>query len=79
MSLLEASVTLSLMPKGKEPKEPQEEPGTWIFRDIPRDLMRRAKAAAAIQGKSVKQLTIDLMEEHLKELDRKGILPKGKG
>ena len=56
-----------------------DEPGTWIFRDIPRDLMRRAKAAAAIQGMSVKQLTIDLMEEHLKELDRKGILPKGKG
>jgi len=26
----------------------------------------------------VKQLTIDLMEEHLQELDRKGILPKGK-
>lgn len=40
--------------------------------------MRRAKAAAAIQGKSVRQLTIDLMEEHLQELDRKGILPKGK-
>ena len=67
------------MPKAKVTKEPLDEPGTWIFRDIPRGLMRRAKAAAAIQGKSVKQLTIDLMEEHLKELDRKGILPKGKG
>lgn len=40
--------------------------------------MRRAKAAAAIQGKSVRQLTIDLMEEHLHDLDKKGILPKGK-
>ncbi len=69
---------LPLMPKGKEPKEPKEEPGTWIFRDVPRILMRRAKAAAAIQGTSVKQLTIDLMEEHLKELDRKGILPNRK-
>ncbi|MGD9851727.1 MAG: hypothetical protein AB7T38_10695 [Nitrospirales bacterium] len=67
------------MPKGKEPKEPlSDEPGTWIFREIPREVMRRAKAAAAIQGKSVRQLTIDLMEEHLQELDRKGILPKGK-
>ena len=73
------SARLLLMPKAKVPKEPYDEPGTWIFRDIPRDLMRRAKAAAAIQGTSVKQLTIDLMEEHLKELDRKGILPKGKG
>ena len=59
-------------------RELPDEPGTWIFRDVPRDLMRRVKAAAALQGKSVKQLTIELMEEHLKELDRKGILPKGK-
>jgi len=66
------------MPKGKYSKEPHDEPGTWIFRDVPRNLMRRAKAAAAIQGTSVRQLTIDLMEEHLKELDRKGILPKGR-
>ncbi len=60
-------------------KEPIEEPGTWIFRDIPRNLMRRAKAAAAIQGKTVKGLTIELMEEYLKEMEKKGILPKGKG
>ena len=60
------------------PKEPIEEPGTWIFRDIPRDLMRRAKAAAAIQGKSVKGLTIELMEAHLRELEKKGLLSKQK-
>jgi len=59
-------------------KEPIEEPGTWIFRDIPRVLMRRAKAAAAIQGKTVKGLTIELMEEYLKEMEKKGLLPKGK-
>ena len=69
------SVTLAAMPKVKSRPD---EPGTWIFRDIPRELMRRAKAAAAIQGKSIKQLAIELMEEHLRELERKGILPKGK-
>ena len=58
-------------------KEPIEEPGTWIFRDIPRALIRRAKAAA-IQGKTVKGLAIELMEEYLKEMEKKGILPKGK-
>ncbi|MCA9469084.1 MAG: hypothetical protein KC643_27070 [Nitrospira sp.] len=79
MSLYLVGATLLGMPKGKEPKESlSDEPGTWIFRDIPREVMRRAKAAAAIQGKSVRQLTIDLMEEHLQELDRRGILPKGK-
>ena len=61
------------MPKWKEPIE---EPGTWIFRDIPRVLMRRAKAAAAIQGKTVKGLTIELMEEDLKEMEKTGLLPK---
>lgn len=55
-----------------------EEPGTWIFRDIPRDLMRRAKGGAALQGKSVRQLAIELMETHLQELERKGVLPKAK-
>jgi len=41
--------------------------------------MRRAKAAAAaIQGKTVKGLAIELMEEYLKEMEKKGILPKGK-
>jgi len=59
-------------------KEPIEEPGTWIFRDIPRELMRRAKAAAAIQGKTVKGLTVELMEEYLKEMEKKGLLPKEK-
>ena len=56
-----------------------DEPGAWIFRDVPRELMRRAKAGAALQGKSVRVLVIELMEAHLQELERKGILPKGKG
>lgn len=67
-------VTLIRMAKHMERSE---EPGTWIFRDIPRDLMRRAKAAAALQGKPVRGLIIELIEGHLKDLERRGILPKG--
>jgi hypothetical protein len=63
------------MPK---PEKLPDEPGTWIFRDIPRDLMRRAKGGAALQGKSVRQLAIELMESHLQELERKGIMPKSR-
>ena len=40
--------------------------------------MRRAKGGAALQGKSVRQLAIELMEAHLQELERRGILSKGK-
>jgi hypothetical protein len=59
-------------------KQPNLEPGTWIFREIPRDLMRRAKAAAAMEGKSVRRLAIELMEAHLQDLERKGVLPKSR-
>jgi hypothetical protein len=55
-----------------------DEPGAWIFRDIPRDLMRRTKAAAAIQGKSIRGLMIELIEAHLQELERMGTLAKSK-
>lgn len=53
-------------------------PGQWIFRGIPRDLMQRVKIAAAVEGLSVKGLVVGLLEAHLKELERKGVLPKNK-
>ena len=59
-------------------KEKSEGTGTWIVKDVPRDLMHRVKVAAAIQRKTVKQLLFDLAEAHLQELERKGMLPKGK-
>ncbi len=40
--------------------------------------MRRANIAAAVQETSVKQILIKLMEAHLQELEKKGLLPKGK-
>jgi porphobilinogen deaminase len=52
--------------------------GTWIVKDVPRELMHRMKVAAAIQKKTLKQLLFELSEAHLQELERKGILPKGK-
>ena len=61
------------------PKKDQvSETGTWIVKDVPRNLMHRVKVAAAIQKKTVKQLLFDLAEAHLQELERKGILPRGK-
>ncbi len=73
------SIPYTVLPSAMAKTEkPTDEPGTWIFRDIPRELMRRAKAGAALQGKSVRVLAIQLMETHLEELERKGILSKGK-
>lgn len=56
-----------------------ETPGTWIFKTIPRDLMQRAKIAAAVEGRTVKDMILSLVDAHLKEMEQKGQLPRGKG
>ena len=63
------------MPKNKLQ---EEKAGSWVFRDIPRDLMHKMKIAEAIEHKSVKQLLIDLSRTHLEDMEKKGLLPKGK-
>ena len=63
------------MPRSSQKKD---EAGSWIVRDVPRHLMRRMKIAAAIQDTSIRQLLIDLSEAHLKEMEKKGQLPRGK-
>ena len=40
--------------------------------------MKRAKIAAAIEGRSIKALVMDSLETHLQEMEKKGLLPKGK-
>ncbi|TMQ29707.1 MAG: hypothetical protein E6K65_08110 [Nitrospirae bacterium] len=66
------------MSKAQKKEGPVGARGAWIVRDVPRDLMRRARGAAALQGKSVKGILIELMENYLQELERKGLLPKVK-
>ena len=52
--------------------------GSWFFKAIPKETMQRVKIAAAIEGRSVKDMVLALLDQHLKELDKKGLLPKGK-
>lgn len=63
-----------LMSKGKE----RNEPGVWNFREVPREAIVKAKIGAALQGQSVKSYLISLVEAHWQELEKKGLLPKGK-
>ena len=62
----------------KGPPEP-EKTGAWIIRNGPGELMRRTRMAGLAERKTVRQLVMDLVEAHLQELERKGILPKAKG
>jgi len=57
---------------------PAEDKGAWNFREIPRGLMQRVKMAAAYEGKTVKQWLMDLARVRLGEMEKRGILPKGK-
>lgn len=63
------------MPPKKDASSPT---GTWIVKEVPQDLMHRMKVAAAIERKTLKQLLFELAEEHLAEMEKKGLLPKGK-
>jgi hypothetical protein len=59
-------------------KDSPSTPGTWIIKEVPRELMHRMKVAAAVEKKTLKQLLFELAEAHLAELEKKGLLPKGK-
>lgn len=59
-------------------RPPADDTGAWNFRDIPRPLMNRVKMAAAYEGKTVKDFLMELAEARLGELEKRGILPKGK-
>ena len=56
----------------------EEKGGAWIFRDIPRELMKRAKIAAAVEGKTIKALILEALDDKIQELEKKGLMPKGK-
>ena len=62
------------MPK----KEQTNDAGTINIRDIPRDLLIRMKMAAALERRTLKGFLLALAEERIQELEKKGLLPKGK-
>lgn len=62
----------------KEKDRTKDELGVWNFREVPRDTIVRAKIDAALQSTSVKAFLMNLVDAHWQELERKGLLPKGK-
>jgi len=49
-----------------------------FVRGMPRDLLAKLKATAALQQKTLGEYIQRMCVDHVQELERKGILPKGK-
>ena len=59
-------------------KEQPAETGTINIRDIPRDLLVRMKMAAALERRTLKGFLLSLAEERIQDMEKKGLLPKGR-
>jgi hypothetical protein len=55
-----------------------EKPGNINVREVPRDLLARLKMVAAIERKTVKDVILELILGKVQDMERKGLLPKGK-
>lgn len=66
---------LAPMPK---PTRSEEEAAVLFVRGMPRDLLAKLKAVAALNQKTLGQYIQELCEGHVEELERKGLLPKSK-
>ena len=49
------------------------------IRGVPVSLAQKLKAAAALDGRSLQEYLVKTLRAHVAELERQGILPKGKG
>jgi hypothetical protein len=60
------------------PKQSDDPKDTTVLfvRGIPIGLSRKVRAAAALAGVGVPGYVIELLQKHVEELERKGMLPK---
>lgn len=59
-------------------KKPTPQTAALNIRNLPRATFYRLKMAAAAEEKSVSDLILELIEQKIRELEAKGLLPKGK-
>ena len=61
-----------------KPKPTADEVGNLNLRGIPKAVLFRLKMAAAAEHRTVKDLILELIDGKIQDLERKGMLPKGK-
>jgi porphobilinogen deaminase len=52
--------------------------GAINIRDVPKELLHRVKLAATAERRSVKGFLLALTEARIEEMEKNGLLPKGK-
>ncbi len=66
------------MPKLKDEKKTRD----FLLRSLPQEVADKLKVAASLHRKPMKNYIREVLEAHVRELERKGVtlsLPKGKG
>ena len=63
------------MPKSPRP---DDDAAVLFVRGIPRDLLAKLKATAALHQMTLGDYIKDLCETHVQDMEKKGLLPKGK-
>ncbi len=48
------------------------------IRDVPAELSKKLKGAAALRGTSLQDYVVEVLQAHVADLERKGLLPKSK-
>ena len=73
--LVSVAVGYLSMPKGRS----EESEDTVLYlRGTPKEVARKLKAAAALQGISLTNYVKNLLTNHVADPEKKGLLPKGK-
>ena len=58
--------------------DPKEEITVLSLREMPKDLIAKLKAAAALEHASLRDYIAVLLQHHVADLEKKGLLPKAK-
>ena len=57
---------------------PRKDTKILYLRDAPDALLRKLKAAAALDGTSMQKYVMQVLQAHVADLERKGHLPKSR-
>ncbi len=73
-----AGVAVDYLSMPKRRSEESEDTVLYL-RGTPKEVARKLKAMAALQGISLTNYVKNLLTNHVADLEKKGLLPRGKG